>query len=154
MTLSLLQPTRTESLSENNDSSHDTRRPIKSTLQFTYLILNIIFKNWIFKIRAWISNNKKLFSNIENSYNFFLVSNILEIHLQNFFSSIKNFQFLSTMVWYFWKYLWFQDKSAFNLVEKCKSCRFTRNSVLEYVLINAVIAGSKKRAKMYNIYKA
>ena len=28
-TLSLLQPTRTESLSENNDSSHDTRRPIK-----------------------------------------------------------------------------------------------------------------------------
>ena len=29
MTLSLLQPTRTESLSENNDSSHDTRRPIK-----------------------------------------------------------------------------------------------------------------------------
>ena len=27
--LSLLQPTRTESLSENNDSSHDTRRPIK-----------------------------------------------------------------------------------------------------------------------------
>ena len=26
---SLLQPTRTESLSENNDSSHDTRRPIK-----------------------------------------------------------------------------------------------------------------------------
>ena len=29
MALSLLQPTRTESLSENNDSSHDTRRPIK-----------------------------------------------------------------------------------------------------------------------------
>ena len=49
-------------------------------------LLNIIFKNWIFKIRAWISNNKKkLFSNIENSYNFFLVSNILEIHLHFFY---------------------------------------------------------------------
>ena len=29
MTLLLLQPTRTVSLSENNDSSHDTRRPMK-----------------------------------------------------------------------------------------------------------------------------
>ena len=62
--------------------------------------------------------------------------------------------FLSAMVWYFWNYLWFKDKSAFSLVIECKSCRFIRNSVYEYVFINVVIACSKKRAKMYTVYKA
>ena len=123
------------------------------------IILEIIFRKWIFKIRARISNIKKLFSNIENVYIFFLnirnkFSNILEIHLQ-FFSSIKSFRFLSTMVWYFRKKKWFKDKQALNVVEECKSFRFIRNSVLEYVFIKVAIACSKTRAKMCTVvYKA
>ena len=37
------------------------------------IILEIIFRKWIFKISAWISYIKNLFSNNENSYNFFLI---------------------------------------------------------------------------------
>ena len=37
------------------------------------IILEIIFRKWIFNIRAWIPDIKNLFSNIENSYKFFLI---------------------------------------------------------------------------------
>ena len=59
------------------------------------MILEIIFRKWIFKVRAWICNIKNLFSYIENSYIFFFLnirknfSNILKIHLQFFFLVLK-----------------------------------------------------------------
>ena len=46
MTLSLLQPTRTESLSENYDSSRDTRRPIK--FDVTIHLSNIRIEFYLF----------------------------------------------------------------------------------------------------------
>ena len=52
MTLSLLQPTRTESLSENNDSSHDTRRPIK--FDVTIHLSNIILCGHVITLCGYV----------------------------------------------------------------------------------------------------